>query len=153
WERGDALPESKAIILEVARKLALETFEARQFLEASLAFPAPYWVVPFRRNPLFIGRTSTLQVLHRYLTVKQPAALTQAIAVSGMGGIGKTQVALEYAYLYALEYGAVFWLAAETPESLLTSLQHIASHLQLPEHQAVEQRQVVDAVRHWLSTH
>ncbi|HET8841587.1 MAG TPA: FxSxx-COOH system tetratricopeptide repeat protein, partial [Ktedonobacteraceae bacterium] len=70
-----------------------------------------------------------------------------------LGGIGKTQVAIEYAYRYTLEYQAIFWLAAETPESLINSLQQIANHLQLPERQAMEQAQIVAAVQQWLSIH
>ena len=46
--------------------------------------------------------------------------------------MGKTQIALEYAYRHALEYSAVFWIAAETGEQLLSSLVQMAEVLQLP---------------------
>jgi len=62
--------------------------------------PATIWNVPIRRNLLFTGRREVLQRLHDRLAAGKPAALTQPQAISGLGGIGKTQTALEYAYRY-----------------------------------------------------
>jgi hypothetical protein len=62
-------------------------------------FPAglpPVWTVPFQRNPLFAGREDLLAALARGIGQGRPAALTQTIA--GLGGVGKTQLAVEYAY-------------------------------------------------------
>lgn len=153
WERGEGLPETRGMVLELARLLRLNEQETRQLLEASLTALVPYWTVPFRRNPSFTGRDMLLQKLHTQLATAQPVALTQASALSGLGGIGKTQLAIEYAYRYGLEYTAVFWLAAETADGLMTSVQQIAEQLQLPERQASEQSQVVAAVQRWLTRH
>jgi DNA-binding XRE family transcriptional regulator len=43
WERGDYLPESKTMMLELAQHLRLNEQETRQFLEASLTALSPYW--------------------------------------------------------------------------------------------------------------
>src|SRR5581483_5631396 len=153
WERGDGLPETRGMVLELARLLHLDEQETRQLLEASLTALAPHWTVPLRRNPCFTGRDELLQRIHTRLAPRQPVALSPAVALRGMGGIGKTQLAVEYAYRCALEYRAVFWLAAETGESLMTSMQQIAEQLQLPERQAPEQSQVVAAVQRWLTRH
>src|ERR1051326_2070244 len=142
WERGEGLPETRGLVLELARVLGLEESETRQLLEASLTGLVPYWTVPFRRNPAFTGRDALLQHLQTCLAPTPPGTLNQAIALCGLGGIGKTHLAVEYAYHAALEYTAVFWLAAETAESLMTSVQQIATHLQLPERQAAEQAQI-----------
>ncbi|MDQ2903389.1 MAG: FxSxx-COOH system tetratricopeptide repeat protein [Chloroflexota bacterium] len=111
------------------------------------------WSVPYTRNPGFIGREKILSTLHTRLAASEPVTLTQASALSGLGGIGKTQVAMEYAYRYALQYKAVFWLAAETTESFMTSLQYLAGQLQLPQHPAAEPAQMVAAIQLWLATH
>ena len=153
WEQGDALPGSKALVLELGRYLKLDNQETRQFLEASLTARTPYWSVPFPRNLFFTGRKEILEVLHMQLSGNKAVALTQSSALHGLGGVGKTQVALEYAYRYALEYSAVFWIAAETQGNIMTSLQHVAEVLQLPERVENDQQRVVAATLRWLSTH
>jgi transcriptional regulator with XRE-family HTH domain len=61
WEQGVYLPDSKGMVLELARLLDLDEPETRQLLEASLTTVSSYWNVPFARNPFFTGRE---QVLH-----------------------------------------------------------------------------------------
>jgi hypothetical protein len=61
------------------------------------------WSVPYPRNLLFTGRENILKQLHDNLIATKAAALTQRQAISGLGGIGKTQIALEYAYHYRNE--------------------------------------------------
>jgi tetratricopeptide (TPR) repeat protein/transcriptional regulator with XRE-family HTH domain len=153
WEQGDVLPAHKAVVLELTRHLKLDDQETRQLLEASLTALPPHWSVPFPRNPYFTGREKVLEALHTQLGIDQAVALTQSSALHGLGGVGKTQIALEYAYRYALEYSAVFWVRAETEESIVFSLLRIAEVLQLPGRDDKDQQHVVAAVQRWLSTH
>src|SRR5215469_12595248 len=95
WEQGDFLPASKTIVLELARQLRLDESETRDLLEASLTVLSPYWSVPLPRNPLFTGREEVLAALHVQLEASQMVALTQSSALCGLGGVGKTQIALE----------------------------------------------------------
>ncbi len=64
----------------------------------------PIWSVPYRRNPFFTGREEILAHLNAVLRSSRTAALTQPQAISGLGGVGKTQIALEYAYRYRDDY-------------------------------------------------
>jgi transcriptional regulator with XRE-family HTH domain len=153
WEQGDFLPAHKSMVLELARCLHLNEQESRQLLEASLTSLAPYWLVPLKRNPLFTGRERILEELHTRLGANQTVALTQSTAVHGLGGVGKTQIALEYAYRYALEYSAIFWIGADTTETIVSSLLHIAEFLQLPERDDENHMHTVVAIGRWLSTH
>lgn len=153
WEQGDFLPESKTVVLELARQLHLTEQETRQLLEASLTALSPYWSVPLPRNPYFTGREEILETLHAQLGVDQTVALTQSSALHGLGGVGKTQLALEYAYRHGLEYRAVFWIGAETEEQIISSLLRIAEVLQLPEREDKEQQRMVVAVQRWLNMH
>ncbi len=153
WEQGDFLPESKAMVLELARHLRLDDQETRHLLEASLTALTPHWSVPLSRNPFFTGREEILAVLYTQLGCDQAVALTQSSALHGLGGIGKTQIALEYAYRHALEYSAVFWVGAETEEQIISSLLRIAEVLQLPGRDNKDQQQVIAALQRWLSVH
>jgi tetratricopeptide (TPR) repeat protein/transcriptional regulator with XRE-family HTH domain len=151
WEQGDVLPASRGMILEIARYLRLGDQETRQLLEASLTALAPHWSVPLPRNPFFTGREEILEALHTQLSGNQTVAFTQSSALHGLGGVGKTQIALEYAYRHALEYNAVFWLGAETEEQIVSSVLRIADILQLPGRDDKDQQHVIMAVQHWLT--
>ncbi len=111
------------------------------------------WNVPFRRNPFFTGRDDLLNYLHDQLNNNHAAALTQSQALTGLGGIGKTQVAIEYAYRYREAYDVVFWVRAASRDSLVADFVVLASLLSLPGRDAQDQTIVVAAVKRWLADH
>ncbi len=124
---------------------------------ASTTSPAgvqlPVWNVPFRRNPFFTGREPIVAQVHSLLHAGKTAALSQPPAISGLGGIGKTQTAVEYAYRYREEYQHVLWVQANTSEALLSNFVALARLLKLPEQDAREQLLIVHALKQWLETH
>jgi hypothetical protein len=68
-------------------------------------------------NPLFVGREAELHELLARLEEPGPVALTPA--VSGLGGIGKTQLAAQFAHRYQNRFpGGVFWLRMEQPDAV-----------------------------------
>jgi tetratricopeptide (TPR) repeat protein len=109
------------------------------------------WNVPHLRNPHFTGRDALLEALRGARTEAQPVVLTQVLR--GLGGIGKTQLALEYAYRYGATYRLVWWVRAEKPETLATDYVALAAHLALPHHAARDQPETIVAVRQWLEHH
>lgn len=82
--------------------------------QAKPDFRNALWNVP-ARNPFFTGREPYLQTIHQILTQ------TNAAALSGIGGIGKTQTAIEYAHRHRGDYQAVLWCSADQDATLLSS--------------------------------
>jgi len=80
--------------------------------------------LPYTRNPNFTGRQEIFDSIISTFNNSEYAALTQAI--SGLGGIGKTQIALEYAYRYGYTYSYILWVNAENQPELLESYLDIA---------------------------
>ena len=87
--------------------------------------PRPFIGVP-PRIASFTGRADELDRLDAILVQDEPAAVTQAsvgrVAVQGMGGVGKTSLAVEYAYRFRGLYAGVCWCPAETRTGLLSAL-------------------------------
>jgi tetratricopeptide (TPR) repeat protein len=108
------------------------------------------WNIPYPRNPFFLGRETELALVRQHLYAGQATALSQPQAISGLGGVGKTQLVLEYAYRYYQDYQMVLWARAESTEALVASYVAIASLLRLPECEAKEQEITVQAVKTWL---
>jgi tetratricopeptide (TPR) repeat protein/transcriptional regulator with XRE-family HTH domain len=156
WETGTAEPG-----LHFREKLC-ELFgtapEALGLLPPAQAGPegsiqALPWNVPARRNPLFTGREEVLTHLHSLLHSSKIVALTQVLAISGLGGIGKTQTAIEYAYRHRDDYSAVLWVKADTREVLASDFAALAHILHLAEQDEQDQHRAIQAVRRWLLTH
>ena len=90
----------------------------------------------------FTGRADELDRLDAILTQDRPAAVTQVgrAAVQGMGGVGKTALAVEYANRFRNLYDGVWWCPAETRTGLMTSLAALATELEVasPEEADIE---------------
>ncbi len=98
-----------------------------------------------RRNPIFTNREQILASLHTSF-----AAVQTPIALCGLSGIGKTQVALEYAYRHYHEYHVVLWVNATSQDTLNSDILSIATLLDLPEKTERDQEVIISAVKRWL---
>ncbi len=102
------------------------------------------WLVPHEPNPVFTGREAILKELRADLLKNGRQAL------SGLGGIGKTQIAVEYAFRHREDYSAVLWTFADTEQAISSGFSMMAWKLGLPEHESKEQAAVTEAVKNWL---
>lgn len=99
------------------------------------------------RNSLFEGRQELLVALSEKL------AADHRVAFSGLGGIGKTEAIVEYAYRHRQQYRCTFWVSAGTRESLAAGFTKIAEFLDLPQKASREQNDAIAAALLWLNSH
>jgi tetratricopeptide (TPR) repeat protein len=114
--------------------LELEIFHALREL-AGDGLPGPtrvpsIWNVP-NRNVDFTGRDGLLDQLHSELAAGNGRAVVLARALYGLGGVGKTSVALEYAHRFAADYDLIWWIPAELPQEISLALAALALRLGL----------------------
>jgi tetratricopeptide (TPR) repeat protein len=139
-EAGRPLPASPPPFPADTATLAAAAVAAR--------FPGslpPLWNVPHLRNQRFRGRSELLDRLHEALHSGVPGSHVQA--VRGLGGVGKTQLALEYLYRWAADYSVVWWVRAEESATMRADYAALGAELGLP---ASEERVALGAVRRWL---
>jgi tetratricopeptide (TPR) repeat protein len=104
---------------------------------------------------LLKGRDDDMQKLQQQLGPIPQNAVTPstAVALIGMGGVGKTRLAIEHAWRNAARHSAVLFAPASTPEALNRTLAGLAAVLDLPEKDATEEAVQRQAVIHWLGSH
>jgi Cdc6-like AAA superfamily ATPase len=90
--------------------------------------PVQQWLMPYERNPRITGRKAFLESLRQKLITKVPGQFNHCVALYGMRGIGKTQVALEYAYANENNYARTrtYWISGVNQASLLSGYADIA---------------------------
>jgi len=132
------LPELVAYVRQVRPNLDVDDLPpsisakalAALSAETQPADAAAHFLVPFPHNPDFVGRDTELAALHKMLKQgKSPVGIRPTVLV-GLGGIGKTQLAVEYAHAHRADYsGGIFWLNAVNP--LLLEFADLAEKLEL----------------------
>jgi len=111
----------------------------------------PCNTLPVAENHRFFGRQDLLRLLDDHLKPADTRKPLSSIALYGLGGIGKTQTALAYAYSKLDELDAVLWIAAQNPLSIQQSFSHVAVNaLQLPNAHPQAHRENMFLVLHLL---
>ncbi|KAI0115875.1 hypothetical protein GGR51DRAFT_502445 [Nemania sp. FL0031] len=109
---------------------------------------------PHEKNPDFVGREDVIAAIDEALAPsRQPTRTSspRAFALCGFGGIGKTQVAIQYAFTRQEQYDAILWVEADHPTKLAQSFDYIARGLNLvPSSSKVDLTTSRRAVLEWL---
>ncbi len=112
--------------------------------------------LPASLGSLFIGRDEFLKTLRDKLTQpvaadRRALAITPRQAIHGLGGVGKTRLAVEYAHAYAGEYSALLHLYADSPTSLASNLAQLTGVLQIAGLETEPDERRIAAVCDWLN--
>jgi hypothetical protein len=110
--------------------------------------------IPFGRNASFVCRDDVLQRIEEglYPRSTEPRSGTRSCVIHGMGGVGKTQTGLEFAYRLCKPDCCIFWLRAEKPADLAETFGRIAIVLNLGKEADIQdQTQLITLAQQWLS--
>ena len=90
-----------------------------------------YFGIPLRSNPCFTGRQNHLSSLDEILhpLSKSVESHLRCAVLVGLGGCGKTEIAVRYAHLHRDEYMAVLWIDGTSQNSLSSSFSRLGSRL------------------------
>lgn len=148
--RDSTLAEMVADIKRAIEDFAATSYGQRTSSPTPPAPPPHLWSIPYKRNPFFTGRDALIQTLHATFASRQEQGIT-TLALSGLGGSGKTQVALAYAYRYCDDYHAIFWLQGQNTEVLRADFIGLAKLLHLSEYQDPDPENTIAALKRYLS--
>jgi hypothetical protein len=120
---------------------------------SAMALQLPYRDLPFSRNHSFHHREHLLSRLEDALSPGTASLTLKSVGLHGLGGIGKTQLAAEYAYRHTDAYDAIFWLKAETEARLRESVCAYAGAMQQNAQRSPQQDAAqVSIFKKWLMT-
>ncbi|QGV81389.1 FxSxx-COOH system tetratricopeptide repeat protein [Streptomyces ficellus] len=111
------------------------------------------WNAP-PRNPGFTGRSVVLERMRDQLGGGMAVVLPQPQTIYGLGGVGKTQVALEYVHRFMADYDLVWWMSAEQPDDVIAGLAELAVRIgaQGGDDMAAASQEAIDLLRRGVPT-
>lgn len=148
-------------LVEVSRKIREAAEEIAEELNAYLHSEpqSPLNSIPHEHSLVFTDREEILITLRTRFTEIQAVRQTRILALNGMLGSGKTQIAIEYVHRYKHEYQATLWLKATawfeaTPRHVLKeAIVSLAETLSFSEQDHVDDKHLFSAFKRWLQQH
>lgn len=113
------------------------------------AINLPCYFIPYSQNAAFFGRETELKLCRDALASSTLTASSKFFVLHGIGGVGKTSIALQFAYEQKLHRKVVLWFPADNPEKLDRRFSEIAHAIGL-HHNNADQAQDREGLKRWL---
>jgi tetratricopeptide (TPR) repeat protein len=150
WRKRDvALNEVAKGIRRVVEEIASRATHIPTLPGRAAPAKRSLYAIPYRHNIFFTDRETILATLSSSFTSIQPPQ-TPILALNGLGGIGKTQIALAYSYSSTHLYQAILWLNASSREVLSTEVSSLADQLSLPQKDRQDEQHLFATLKRWL---
>ena len=107
-------------------------------------------MIPHSQNARFYGREDVLSAIDSVLSPLRKTNRLRSFALFGIGGSGKTQIALEYAYRHLKDFKAIFWIVSDSIEKIEQGFVEAAALLGLS-YDTLHANQARCDVLRWLS--
>jgi len=117
----------------------------------TLSSTSQSWHLPPRNDHYFTGRVVELKKLNETFAAKKEAKAMILSAVSGLGGVGKTQLAIYHIHHPEHPYALRIWFQAETDTTLNKEYLEFAQHYQLPLTEKASRDEIIQAVKQYLA--
>lgn len=87
--------------------------------------------MPVARNARFYDRDNIIERIHAHFHDEDDTQRFRSLALFGLGGVGKSHVALKYAHSKTTEFRVILWIQSQTSAALEQSFTDIALRLKL----------------------
>jgi hypothetical protein len=134
-----------------SRHEELKTILTQGFSTPRVTIKLPCRSILFQRQPRFFGREVDLTLLEHHL-IHDHGSHQKSLAIVGLGGVGKTQLAVEFVWKHADEFEAVLWLQADSPQKIEQGFVQFARKLGLSDQtDTQEDSQIARKAVDWFS--
>ena len=124
-----------------------KAIDAQPFQSNPKYLCVPQWC---QKNPHFTGRETVVKNIRNKLCDTISGQYTHRLAIYGMGGVGKTQIAIEYVVKFEMEYVGIYWITASSEAELLSGFQAIANETQCVDAKSLKLSEIAQGVLNWL---
>ncbi|PVH74989.1 hypothetical protein DL98DRAFT_518934 [Cadophora sp. DSE1049] len=158
-ELAETLDSLRARMILVGKEIDIAEKEQRQFHFTDLQkrfdhisilpkLRLPCHIIPFRMNKRFFGRQTELRRMAASIITSEK--VQKVVVVQGLGGVGKTELALKFIYNHLDDFSAIFWMSADGEGKIAQSYYEVFRALGF-EHTS-DQKKAFEDVTRWLSS-